>query len=93
MAEVAKRSFSMSITKSIVHSRYLDYLVNKWSHDLDNFLLILLFISSLNSRDILRFKTHHKSRFSHVNVFFRHYGGQLKTAVEREVGEKIYCKR
>ena len=25
--------------------------------------------------------------------FLRHYGGQLKTAVEQEVGEEIDCKR
>ena len=37
--------------------------------------------------------TRHKSRLSHVNIFLRHYGGQLKTAVEQEAGEKIDCKR
>ena len=26
----------------------------------------------------------HESRLSHVNIFLRHYGGQLKTAVEQE---------
>ena len=31
----------------------------------------------------------HKSCLSHVNVFFSHYGRQLKTVVEQEVGEKI----
>ena len=25
--------------------------------------------------------------------FLRHYGGQLKTAIEKEAGEKIDCKR
>ena len=35
----------------------------------------------------------HKSHLSHVNIFLRHYGGQLKTAVEQEVGEKIGFKR
>ena len=35
----------------------------------------------------------HKSRLSHVNIYLRHYGGQLKTAVEQEAGEKIGCKR
>ena len=34
-----------------------------------------------------------KSRLSHVNIVLRHYGGQLKTAVEQEAGEKIDCKR
>ena len=34
-----------------------------------------------------------KSRLSHVNIILRHYGGQLKTAVEQEAGEKIDCKR
>ena len=34
----------------------------------------------------------HKARLSHVNIFLRHYGGQLKTAVEQEAGEKIACK-
>ena len=34
-----------------------------------------------------------KSRLSHVNGFLRHYGGQLKTKVEPEAGEKIDCKR
>ena len=37
--------------------------------------------------------TRHKSRLSHVNVFLRHYGGQLKTAVEQEAGGKIDWKR
>ena len=27
------------------------------------------------------------------HAFLRHYGGQLKTAVEPETGEKIDCKR
>ena len=31
--------------------------------------------------------TRQKSRLSHVNAFFLHYVGQLKTAVEQEVGE------
>ena len=35
----------------------------------------------------------HKLRFSHVNILLSHYGGQLKTAVEQEEGEKIDCKR
>ena len=34
-----------------------------------------------------------KSRLSHVNVFLRHHGGQLKTAVEQEAGKKIDWKR
>ena len=34
----------------------------------------------------------HKSRLYHVNLFLRHYGRQLKTAVEQETGE-IECKR
>ena len=34
----------------------------------------------------------HKARLSHVNIFLRHYGGQLKTAVEQDAGEKIACK-
>ena len=42
---------------------------------------------------ILCSDTRHKSRLSHVNVFLRHYGGQLKTAVEQEAGEHIDCKR
>ena len=32
--------------------------------------------------------TRHKSRLSHVNIILRHYGGQLKTAVEQEMGKK-----
>ena len=35
----------------------------------------------------------HKSRLSYVNIFLRHYGGKLETAVEQEVGVKIGCKR
>ena len=35
----------------------------------------------------------HKSHLSHVNVFLRHYTGQLKTAVEQVSGEKIAWKR
>ena len=31
----------------------------------------------------LRSDTRHKSRLSHVNVFLRDYGGQLKTTVEK----------
>ena len=42
---------------------------------------------------ILRYDTRHKSLLFHVNVFLRHYGGQLKAAVEQELGEKIDCKR
>ena len=34
-----------------------------------------------------------KSRFSHVNVFLRHYGGQLKTVVKHEAGKKIDWKK
>ena len=30
---------------------------------------------------------------SHESFFLRHYGGQLKTVVEQEAGEKIDCKR
>ena len=41
---------------------------------------------------ILRSDMRHKSRLSHVNVFLSHYGGQLKTAVEQEAGEKIDWK-
>ena len=40
-----------------------------------------------------RSDTRHKSRLSQVNVFLRHYGRQLKTALEQEAGEKIDCKR
>ena len=47
----------------------------------------------LPKKAILRSDTRHKSRFPHVIVFLRHYGGQLKTAVKQEAGEKIYCKR
>ena len=36
---------------------------------------------------------HHKSHLSHMNIFLRHYGGQLKTVVEQEACEKIGCKR
>ena len=32
------------------------------------------------------------THFSH-ECFLRHYGGQLKRAVEKEAGEKIDCKR
>ena len=28
----------------------------------------------------------------HLNLFLRHYGGQLKTLVDQEAGEKINCK-
>ena len=42
----------------------------------------------------------HKSRFSHVNIFLRHYGGQLKPANSGQAGsgledrlEKIIKKR
>ena len=35
----------------------------------------------------------HKSRLYHVNLFLQHHGGQLKTAVEQEVDEKIERKR
>ena len=28
-----------------------------------------------------------------MDLTLRHYGGQLKTVVEREAGEKIDCKR
>ena len=34
------------------------------------------------------FRSRHKSRLSHVNIILRHYGGQLKTAIEQEVGKK-----
>ena len=44
-------------------------------------------------RGILRSDPHHKSRLSHLNVLLRHYGGQLKTALEQEAGEKIDDKR
>ena len=40
---------------------------------------------------ILRSDARHESRLCHVNVLLRHYGGQLKTAVEQEAGEKIDC--
>ena len=36
---------------------------------------------------------HHKSHLSHMNIFLHYYGGQLKTVVEHEAGEKIGCKR
>ena len=36
----------------------------------------------------LRSDTRHKSRLSHGNVFLRHYGGQLKTAVEQEAARR-----
>ena len=32
---------------------------------------------------------HHKSCLSHVNIILCHYGGQSKTAVEQEAGEKL----
>ena len=34
-----------------------------------------------------------KSRLFHVNGFLCHYGGQLKTVVEPEVGKKIDSKK
>ena len=34
----------------------------------------------------------HKSRLSHVNVFLRRYGGQLKTAIKQEASEKMTGK-
>ena len=42
---------------------------------------------------IFRSDTRHKSRLSHVNIFLRYYGKQLKKAVEQEAPEKIDCKR
>ena len=41
----------------------------------------------------LRSDTRRKSRLPDLNVLSLHYGGQLKTAVELEAGEKIDCKR
>ena len=35
----------------------------------------------------------HKAKLYHLNLLLCHFGGQLKTAVEQEVGEKIDCKR
>ena len=41
---------------------------------------------------IIRSDSRHKSRFSHVNVFLRHYGGQLKTTVEKRATVKDNSK-
>ena len=41
----------------------------------------------------LRSDTRQISHLSHVNLILRYYGGQLKTAIEQEAGEKIDCKR
>ena len=38
------------------------------------------------------FSTSQITHFSR-GCFIHHYGGQLKTAVEKEAGEKIDCKR
>ena len=47
----------------------------------------------MGSKTYSPLRSRHKSRLSHVNVLLRHYGGQLKTAIEQEVGEKIDPKR
>ena len=42
---------------------------------------------------ILRSDTLHKPRFFSREWFLRHYGGPLKTALEKEAAKKIDCKR
>ena len=60
-------------------------------HNISNFHTVYFTISGENAVFSVPIPRH-KSRLYHVNLFLRHYGGQLKTAVEQETGE-IECKR
>ena len=50
-------------------------------------------VSVLTFERILRFDTASQITPFSSEYFLRHYGGQLKTAVEQELGEKIDWKR
>ena len=52
------------------------------------FFEVGLFLYIGKGPSILRSDTRHKSRHSQVNVSLRHYGGQLKTALGQEEGDR-----